>query len=294
VTANVTRSIHLVVPLALIVIGSVVFASIGLYMIAFDDDDDVLTGIMVSAILATVFSGVVFGAGIARRQGRMSGLMIISTAIAPAALLAWLAVTWTTFTRLESEHQHLLVLALLLTLASVGPIYTALMTLQPTRSVPLRVMRWLTIASAWLFGSLLTAIATIACIDPELLWRWRWPLYMLLQMLGLTTVVGSLIIPLAVRNHARRQARPRESISSTMRMEIHCPRCGIDLEVMQGPARCDACGLTMMIEIEEPRCECGYLSFALTTDTCPECGRSIGRTAPCTKGEPQTNAVVHE
>ncbi len=31
----------------------------------------------------------------------------------------------------------------------------------------------------------------------------------------------------------------------------------------------------MNIEIEESRCECGYLLFHLNASTCPECGRDV-------------------
>jgi rRNA maturation protein Nop10 len=29
------------------------------------------------------------------------------------------------------------------------------------------------------------------------------------------------------------------------------------------------------VEVEEPRCACGYLLYQLAGDTCPECGRAV-------------------
>ena len=264
-----------IVPLTLIILGASVFACMALYMIAIDDDDDVLTGVLVTSILVAVLSAVVIGAGVVRRKGRMPSLMLLSALLAPPALVAWLVSLWTGIANPGNDDRRLIVLAMLLTVASVGFTYTGLMTLQPTRSTPLRALRGLLISGAWLFGLTVTTIVTIAWIDPRLLWEWMFLLFPFMQMLALAILIGSLVVPMAVRNHARQQARPRESVSSTLRMSMICPRCDIDLEVMQGPARCDACGLTMLIEVEEPRCECGYLLFALTTPTCPECGRTI-------------------
>jgi primosomal protein N' len=42
-----------------------------------------------------------------------------------------------------------------------------------------------------------------------------------------------------------------------------------------GLAHCRDCGTALLIEVEEPRCECGYLLYRLEGETCPECGREI-------------------
>ncbi|MCH7602227.1 MAG: hypothetical protein IIB54_05635, partial [Planctomycetes bacterium] len=52
-----------------------------------------------------------------------------------------------------------------------------------------------------------------------------------------------------------------------------CPQCQQWLEAPSGPARCDGCGLRLIIEITEPRCPCGYLLYELKGNVCPECGR---------------------
>ena len=58
-------------------------------------------------------------------------------------------------------------------------------------------------------------------------------------------------------------------------LEGRCPRCGKPQRFARGTSKCAECGLHVIVEFEEPRCECGYLLYKLTGDVCPECGRRI-------------------
>jgi hypothetical protein len=62
---------------------------------------------------------------------------------------------------------------------------------------------------------------------------------------------------------------------------IGCPRCGRTQRIACPGAACVECGLSIRVELDEPRCDCGYLLFGLNSDRCPECGRDVrGRAWP--------------
>lgn len=59
-------------------------------------------------------------------------------------------------------------------------------------------------------------------------------------------------------------------------VELACPRCGAAIRGRSNrECRCEACRLKVRVEVEEPRCACGYLLYQLAGDTCPECGRAV-------------------
>jgi hypothetical protein len=76
----------------------------------------------------------------------------------------------------------------------------------------------------------------------------------------------------------RMQSRKRpttDSVSPGTRLRLTCPRCAAEQELPAGLVRCGSCRQALLIEVEEPRCACGYLLFRLEGDRCPECGRTI-------------------
>ncbi len=66
-----------------------------------------------------------------------------------------------------------------------------------------------------------------------------------------------------------------ESIPLNVRVELVCPRCRSTQSLLPGPRECTACGLRITIDVEEPRCACGYLLHQLVSEQCPECGRVV-------------------
>lgn len=94
-------------------------------------------------------------------------------------------------------------------------------------------------------------------------------------VLFILTAAGSIIMMILPRLERSAAASERESLPNQLRMEIVCPRCNERQEIAGGHSRCRACGLRFNIEIEEPRCACGYLLHMLQGDSCPECGRVI-------------------
>ncbi len=65
-------------------------------------------------------------------------------------------------------------------------------------------------------------------------------------------------------------------LESSIVVSMTCPRCQSDIEAKSNrETRCGSCRLKVLVEIEEPRCKCGYLLYELESDTCPECGQLI-------------------
>jgi hypothetical protein len=59
-------------------------------------------------------------------------------------------------------------------------------------------------------------------------------------------------------------------------VSLTCPRCSGPIEARSNrEARCEGCRLKVRVEVDEPRCACGYLLYQLTGDTCPECGKTV-------------------
>lgn len=98
------------------------------------------------------------------------------------------------------------------------------------------------------------------------------PFYMLSI---LASIVGTVIVPIAAVSHANKTQVANESISSRVKILLECPKCAERQELSSGNVRCSNCKASIFIEIEEPRCECGYLLYQLQGDVCPECGRRV-------------------
>ncbi len=87
---------------------------------------------------------------------------------------------------------------------------------------------------------------------------------------GLTVVTVVLAFVVRVRDKSK-----RETMSQKFFVKIVCPRCEALNKLSSGIGKCIQCALLMRVEIEEPRCQCGYTIYRLESDRCPECGQSI-------------------
>lgn len=65
-------------------------------------------------------------------------------------------------------------------------------------------------------------------------------------------------------------------LEGSIDIALVCPRCEKQIRTKSNhETRCENCRLKIRVEVEEPRCRCGYLLYQLESDTCPECGNSI-------------------
>ena len=123
-------------------------------------------------------------------------------------------------------------------------------------------------------------MTAIAAVLITLTWTTWWEPYdrlviVAMSIWSLATLAGMIAVPSAVRARARRRPAATESIPDRVVLEMTCPRCGAAQQHAQGLARCVKCRLRVVIDVEEPRCACGYLLFRLEGDLCPECGRVV-------------------
>jgi hypothetical protein len=93
----------------------------------------------------------------------------------------------------------------------------------------------------------------------------------LLMMLSLSAT--PLISVLTAADKRRRRLLDSEVARASV--ELTCPSCRTPNTIKPGRAWCTKCACELMLEVEEPRCACGYLIFKLVGATCPECGQEI-------------------
>ncbi|MCZ6836734.1 MAG: hypothetical protein O7G85_13235 [Planctomycetota bacterium] len=98
---------------------------------------------------------------------------------------------------------------------------------------------------------------------------------MLLILLFSVCASGPMTLRIIRRQEQTKFAKEDATLETTFTIEMDCPKCGESLRQPTGAGRCASCGFTMLIEVEEPRCECGYLIYEHTSELCPECGSSI-------------------
>ena len=94
---------------------------------------------------------------------------------------------------------------------------------------------------------------------------------------GATVVIvaATAIVPLlAILEFLHRSMRSEVPLKSEQFDGI-CIHCGQRQAMRIGRNRCIGCGVIINVQIEEPRCECGYSLYQLQRETCPECGRKI-------------------
>jgi hypothetical protein len=93
---------------------------------------------------------------------------------------------------------------------------------------------------------------------------------------SLANAAGTLLVFLFLAIESRQPPVP-ETIPADVALAAICPRCNLPCTFRNGPSECPSCGLRVTLDIEEPRCPCGYLLYKLASDNCPECGRLIRR-----------------
>lgn len=216
----------------------------------------VMLGSTVGMIMALIMKGHRL------RVAMRLGLFMAAVAVVGGTVLIWAneAMGYATAGRLVRIVTTLGVLALGLALTGhVATISIRLGVLRLARAGVLMV-GWLTVGlvlmmtwTEWWFWyvEILSVIAAVA---------------------GAASLVGVVVLP---RLAGQVKARAPESMPGRLRLEMTCPKCNTDQVAGTGLHRCPSCGLRAIIEVEEPRCGCGYLLYRLAGDQCPECGREI-------------------
>ncbi|UCD73868.1 MAG: hypothetical protein JSV91_08715 [Phycisphaerales bacterium] len=235
--------------------------------------------ILASTALFSAFSLVALCCAIVLEKRRLVPLMWIGIAVGFVAMLVWLFMVWFHGMLNWEWEERVLRTGGVFTIIACWCAYCGLMSLprltgRLTRSVQCGTIGiWALLAVIWILG---------LCWEQEfeLLVDYLLGEDLALRLMGVLLILGAcgtVVTPILWRVQALRAAAARESVPVELRVQIVCPRCHTQQELMTGRSKCAKCGLRIRITVEEPRCTCGYLLYRLESDTCPECGRKLAQ-----------------
>jgi len=233
--------------------------------------------ILISTALFSAFSLVALCCAIVLEKRRLVPLMWIGIVAGAVAMLIWLFLVWFDWTIGWEWGERVARGGGVFTIFACWCAYCGLMSLARLSHRLFKGVKWGTIG-IWAFLAFVWIVAICfedwfvalieSLIDEDLAAR-------LMGVLLILGACGTVVTPILWRVQALRAAASRESVPVELRMQIVCPRCHTQQELLTGRSKCAKCGLRIRITVEEPRCQCGYLLYKLEGDTCPECGRKV-------------------
>jgi len=224
--------------------------------------------VLVTSLLVAGYSVLGLAAAVAINNGRLRGVLWSALGLLGLSLLIWLVLIWVDLSwRVE---QNALRGGGTLTLAGGALLHAGLVAQMRLTSIRADTMRWGSVAC-----SSVVAIAIIAMLweiaDDEEWYVRGIGVFVILAALGTL-----LMLAFARLDRIARENLDDTPIGARVDVAIECPRCGAGQHVRSGTeARCGSCRLRIKVEVEEPRCRCGYLLLGLASEVCPECGRAI-------------------
>ncbi|MHC4990078.1 MAG: hypothetical protein ACYTGC_03770 [Planctomycetota bacterium] len=229
--------------------------------------------ILGSTALFGAFSLVALMCATVLERRRMVACMWGGIASDALALLLWLALIW--FERDMNGRQEEAVARLggTFTVLAVGAAHVGLLRLPRFDRPSSDTVRHLTVGVAIVLGTYILS----------LIWWWDWIEDMVdddflvrgLGVLSILVACGTVVTPILWKMQTVRHEGEEESIPSRVDITLTCPRCRTEQTLRAGRRRCRQCGLRITIDVEEPRCACGYLLYRLESGRCPECGRPV-------------------
>lgn len=257
-------------------IGSVaLIAIVGISAILRSDIGETEARLLYTSLIGLVGSTMLLAAAaLYQKKGVYRALAQGSIIAVAATIFVWLAVIW----RENPEYDVFVRLAITGSLAAVALTFIGQLLILETRFILLTVAKYamtaLTVFMLALHAGLIWEILPFETANrggPSRIFL------MLILPTTLLSVLGLLFVPLVIRLVERGVITKAESIPMKLLLRMTCPSCGERQEFRYGPVRCAHCQRHILIEIEEPRCECGYLLYQLTSAVCPECGRPVPR-----------------
>lgn len=235
------------------------------------DDDWVENMAATSAMFALCF-GVFVAAGVVLSRKHIGVLMRFSCVLAFVGTVLAVFLIWINQHYQENETiNRIMITSLSLGIALA---HSGVFSIVSTHTRLLYFTKIITMACLWV-----CAVLTIVLYWYEdLFWSMGGMFFMLMNSLALSTlasIIGSIIVPIAAVSHANKTQIENESISSRVKILMECPKCAKRQDLSSGNARCSDCNASIFIEIEEQRCECGYLLYKLQGEICPECGKQV-------------------
>ncbi|MBU3683279.1 MAG: hypothetical protein FGM39_04580 [Phycisphaerales bacterium] len=234
------------------------------------------SGAVAAGCLATLVAAFVAD------QGRFVRWMHVGMALGWCGIALLLALIWLSRGLPNEMEEFVGRLSGAFCVPAAAIVFVGMTTFPRARGTGVLVARWAT-ASLVVFWA---AFGEFALVTPELaeavaetLLGWQW----FGRCVGASAVIvaaGTVAQPVLIR-----LGRSTEGAESAIRgrrtpVACRCPRCGAACAVEANvDASCASCGLRIRIELEEPRCACGYLLFGLESPGCPECGAPVPESA---------------
>ena len=204
------------------------------------------------------------------QTGRLVGYMRVMLGLLLVTCGFWLVVTWSSTHQMSSYADTYAKIGSSLTMVVVGMMFIAHLLIVETRYTFVHLAA----------RAIVVSIVGIAVVSLIMLWtEWWFPYGVYVGIVtatwGSLTVVGAFVVPMVARSLANPRRQAAESIATKVVLEFCCPQCDAEQRLATGLVRCGACGFALLIEIQEPRCECGYQLYRLESDQCPECGKEV-------------------
>jgi len=261
------------------VIASVAVAALGGVLLAIGDFSDD-SGLIAVRLLLTGLVGIWTSLAL---LGGFSSLRVIRVrpyavgAILASALAAplWLFVLWRDWDAVN-DFDAAWRLTITLTILALALNVIAMCFALHVRLGWLRVLRWISVSLLVAdLGFILLLVWELIDLSSMSGFGPVWDFVMAAMLASFVSVVLLTVTVVLIRLTSRRVIASAESIPMRLVLRMTCPMCAAPQVMSPGPSQCGACGQRLLIDIEEPRCECGYLLFRLTGDVCPECGRGV-------------------
>lgn len=272
---------HLSALAALIIALMGLTAICGLLLLVLNPRTETLGRLTGSFGMLTPYVGLAFISTNTLRRRRLH-LLAAGTVIGGAiAAAGWLALIWRVEDLRSRDVETCLKMASAGSVIAIACVHAAQMACLKIKSTLLDIARWLVTAAF----ALAAGLGVMLIIAGDAIYRSLGDEGMMMISLfwGLDACVGllgSLVVPTIIWTVNRRERARAESVAQRVRLDFECPQCGSEQSLLSGAASCAACGFAMVIEVEEPRCECGYLLYRLEGNRCPECGREIRPPSP--------------
>ncbi len=243
-------------------------AGLGTLAILFDGLGNHGERALVTSLIISAASMLCLACAIVLGKRRVRVAMWTGVGSALVALVLWLVVVWFNVWRWPGDWDEVFIeTAFVFTTISIWAAHFGLLILPPILRRSWRWVRFVTLVLA-----ALVALTVILVVLTETFEDWSAKLIAVLSILG---GCGTGVTPvLAIIERVQRRGDPI-ALPRRLKVQLVCPRCRSSQEILAGSSQCASCGLRIKIDIEEPRCACGYPLYQLRADRCPECGRVV-------------------
>lgn len=234
------------------------------------NDQDITMRLVVTPTIVLFCGCIGLMGAMIHQTGRLVGYIRVMLGLLLLTGSFWIVVTWSSTLQSSSHADIYFKIGSSLTMVVVGMMFIAHLLIVETGYTFVHLAA----------RAIVVSIGGTVLVGFSLLWTEWWYPYggyvgMITTTWMLLTVIGAFVVPMVARSLANPRRQAAESIATKVVLEFCCPQCDAEQQLPTGLVRCDACGFALLIEIQEPRCECGYQLYRLESDQCPECGRAV-------------------